>query len=43
VDAVRGLMHGQVQQSDILWTLVASGILTVIFAPLTMKLYKNKK
>lgn len=43
VDAVRGLMHGQVQQSDILWTLAVSGILTVIFAPLTMKLYKNKK
>ncbi|MRI72135.1 ABC transporter permease [Enterococcus casseliflavus] len=43
VDAVRGLMHGQVQKSDILWTLVASGFLTVIFAPLTMKLYKNKK
>lgn len=43
VDAVRGLMHGQVQQEDILWSLVASGILTGIFAPLTMKLYKNKK
>lgn len=42
VDAVRGLMHGQVQQEDILWSLVASGILTGIFAPLTMKLYKNK-
>lgn len=42
VDAVRGLMHGHVQQEDILWSLVASGILTGIFAPLTMKLYKNK-
>lgn len=42
VDAVRGFMHGQVQKEDIIWSLVASGILTGIFAPLTMKLYKNK-
>jgi ABC-2 type transport system permease protein len=42
VDAVRGLMHGHVQQEDILWSLVSSGILIGIFAPLTIKLYKNK-
>ncbi|OTO08983.1 hypothetical protein A5882_003662 [Enterococcus sp. 4E1_DIV0656] len=42
VDAVRGLMHGQPHQDDILWTLVISGMLVVIFAPLTMRLFKNK-
>lgn len=42
VDAVRGLIHGHVHQEDILWTLVASGGITSIFFPLTMKLYKNK-
>lgn len=42
VDAVRGLMHGNVTGSDIIWTLIASVVLVVLFAPLTMKLYKNK-
>lgn len=42
VDAVRGLMHGNVVGSDIVWTLIASGILVAVFAPLTMRLYKNK-
>lgn len=42
VDAVRGLMHGHVLMEDVMWTLVAAGILTGIFAPLTMKLYRKK-
>lgn len=42
VDAVRGLMHGNVMISDVFWTLTASGILLIIFAPVTMYLYHNK-
>lgn len=42
VDAVRGLMHGYNVSGEVLWTLIASGIILVIFAPLTMKLYNNK-
>lgn len=42
VDAVRGLMHGYDVSTAIFWTLIASGIMLVIFAPLTMRLYNNK-
>ncbi|WP_026690919.1 ABC transporter permease [Alteribacter aurantiacus] len=43
VDAVRGFMHGNVTGEAIMWVFVASGIFFVIFAPLTMYLYRNKK
>ncbi|PRY83502.1 ABC transporter permease [Alkalibacterium olivapovliticus] len=42
VDSVRGLMHGYDVQTEILWTLVSSGLLVTLFGPLTMYLYKNK-
>jgi ABC-2 type transport system permease protein len=42
VDAVRGLMGGDVDSSEIVWVLVASAILVAIFAPLTMKRYANR-
>lgn len=42
VDAVRGLMHGYNVSGEVSWTLIASGTILVIFAPLTMKLYNNK-
>jgi len=40
--SVRGLMHGSVTYEQIGWVFLASGILIVIFAPLTMYLYRNK-
>ncbi|MBM7098051.1 MULTISPECIES: ABC transporter permease [Alteribacter] len=43
VNAVRGFMHGNVTGEAIMWVFVASGIFLVIFAPLTMYLYRNKK
>jgi ABC-2 type transport system permease protein len=43
VTAVRGCMYGSVAASEIGWVLLASAIILVIFAPLTMYLYKNKK
>ncbi|UCZ53460.1 ABC transporter permease [Bacillus shivajii] len=42
VTAVRGLMHGTATSADIGWVLLASAILIVIFAPLTMHLYRKK-
>ena len=43
VEAERGLMHGTAAGSQILWVLAASACLTVIFAPLTMRLYGSKR
>ncbi len=43
VTAVRGLMHGTVAAGQIGWVLLMSGALIIIFAPLTMYLYRNKK
>ncbi|KOF09027.1 ABC transporter [Planococcus glaciei] len=41
--AVRGFMHGTVTVEQIIWVLVVSVILTAIFAPFTMYLYRNKE
>ncbi|WP_018924424.1 ABC transporter permease [Salsuginibacillus kocurii] len=43
VEAVRGLMHGTATSEQIGWALLSSFIIMVIFAPLTMYLYRNKK
>lgn len=42
VTSVRGLMHGNAQGGDVLKTLVACAVLVAIFAPLTMRAYRNK-
>ncbi|MPZ54639.1 MAG: ABC transporter permease [Acidimicrobiia bacterium] len=42
VTAVRGLMRGTPSSEEIVWVLVASVALVVVFAPLTMWLYRNK-
>lgn len=44
VTAARSLMmHGTVEAAQLSWVLLASAALTVIFAPLTMYLYRNKR
>ena len=44
VTAARGLMlHGTVPASDVRWVLLASALLAVVFAPLTLYLYRNKR
>lgn len=40
--AERGLMAGQMPSHEIAWVLTASALLTAIFAPLTLTLYRNK-
>jgi ABC-2 type transport system permease protein len=42
VTAERGLMNGTATAGQIIWVLAASAILTAVFAPLTMRLYRNK-
>jgi ABC-2 type transport system permease protein len=42
VTAVRGLMHGTATPSQVGWVLLAAILLTVVFAPLTMRLYRSK-
>jgi ABC-2 type transport system permease protein len=42
VTAVRGLMHGTATPSEVGWVLVAAALLTAVFAPLTMHLYRSK-
>lgn len=43
VNAVRGFIHGTVTSGQIYLVLIVSAGLVVIFAPLTMYFYKNKK
>lgn len=41
--AARGLMHGNAAFGDVLWVLVASAIITAIFAPLSMRMYHRER
>jgi ABC-2 type transport system permease protein len=42
VTAIRGLMGGTAQFGDVVWVLVAAAALTLVFAPITMRLYRTK-
>src|SRR5690606_33124258 len=41
--AVRGSMHGAATTGQVILVLIVSVIMTAIFAPLTIYLYRNKK
>src|SRR5690606_22901733 len=41
--AVRGAMHGTVTSQQVILVLIVSVIMTAIFAPITVYLYRNKK
>ncbi|HET7269488.1 MAG TPA: ABC transporter permease [Rubrobacter sp.] len=43
VSAVRGLMSGTVPVGHIAWLLAGCAALVAVFAPLTMRLYRNKE
>lgn len=40
---VRGAMHGTVTVQQVVWVFIVSLILTAVFAPLTIYLYRHKK
>ena len=42
VTAIRGLMGGAVEFSDVAWVLVATVVMTAVLAPVTMRLYRNR-
>lgn len=42
VTAVRGLMAGTPDGGEIVWVLVASVVLTAVFGPITMRLYRTR-
>lgn len=42
-DASRGLMHGTDVTADVLWVLLASGVLTGVCAPLAMRMYRQER
>jgi ABC-2 type transport system permease protein len=42
-NASRGLMHGDVVVSDVVWVLVASAVITAVFAPIAMRMYGSER
>jgi ABC-2 type transport system permease protein len=42
-NASRGLMHGNVAASNVVWVLVASAAITGVFAPLAMRMYHRER
>ncbi len=41
--ASRGLMHGGVLLSDVVWVLISSIVITAIFAPIAMRMYYRER
>ncbi|EMA36906.1 ABC transporter permease [Halococcus hamelinensis] len=42
-DASRGLMHGNVALMDVTWVLIASALIVVVFAPLSLYMYRKER
>jgi ABC-2 type transport system permease protein len=42
-NAARGLMHGNVLGKDVMWVLIASALVTAVFAPIAMRLYYRER
>jgi ABC-2 type transport system permease protein len=43
VSAIRGLMSGTIPAGHISWLLVGCAMLVAVFAPITVRLYRNKE
>ena len=43
VTAVRGLLTGELPTNEIAWTLAASAVLVMVFAPITVHLYRRNE
>jgi ABC-2 type transport system permease protein len=41
--ASRGLMHGNVEASHVWWVLLASAIITAVFAPIALRMYYRER
>lgn len=42
-NASRHLMHGQDAAGSVAWVLIASAIVTAVFAPLALRLYNKER
>ncbi len=42
-NASRGLMHGDVAMTNVVWVLAASAIITAVFAPIAMRMYHRER
>ena len=42
-NASRGLMHGNVEASHVIWVLAASAVITAVFAPIAMRMYHRER
>lgn len=42
-NASRGLMHGNPATTDVLWVLIASAVITAIFAPIALRMYYKER
>ena len=42
-DATRGLMHGGVALADVAWVLAASAVVVAVFAPLSLRKYRQER
>jgi ABC-2 type transport system permease protein len=42
-NASRGLMHGDVLMSDVLYVLVATAVITAVFAPIALRMYHRER
>jgi ABC-2 type transport system permease protein len=43
VTASRGLMHGDAALANVVWVLVASAVITAVFAPLALRMYHKER
>ena len=39
----RGLMHGDVAMSDVVYVLVATAVITAVFAPIALRMYHRER
>jgi ABC-2 type transport system permease protein len=42
-NASRGLMHGDVRMSDIVYVLIATAVITAVFAPIALRMYHRER
>lgn len=42
-EASRGLMHGGLDGTNVLWVFVASALITAVFAPLSLRMYHRER
>ena len=42
-NASRGLMHGNVSATNVVWVLVASALITALFAPIALRMYHKER